>query len=156
MFSFRKMNSGTKNPIIALDLGYLRRRSKMMDIQNHGRHLYTDARRITNPEASHRRLLNVECTLLLDISLAAIPLNHFTTRWLKLPCFNHHYRALLPTTWMFQSRERAVQKISTFLVAACLISTSNVLYRTSYVQLTSIPLPSERSVAGLKLTLAWI
>lgn len=95
-YTFRKTSSGIKNLIIALAHGY-QQRSKTKDMQNHGQHLYTAARRTTNQEVSHQRLLNVECTL-LDTSLVAIPLNPFSTQWQKLHHFSHHSRVPLPTT----------------------------------------------------------
>lgn len=80
MYLFRKTSSGTKSLIIVLDHGYLRQRVETMDMQNHGQHLYTVARHTTNQEASHRRLLNSECILLLDTSLVAIRLNRLSTQ----------------------------------------------------------------------------
>jgi len=130
---FRKTSSGTKSLITVLDHGYLQRRSKTTDTRNHGQHLYTAARHTTNREASHLRLLNAECILLLDTSLAAIRLNRLSTQWRKLRrCSSHRHCSLFP------------------------IWTSSALYRMSYVQLTSIPLPSERSVVSLKVILVWI
>jgi hypothetical protein len=131
------MSFGTKSLIIVLDHGYLLRRSKTTDTRNHGQHLCTVARHTTNQEASHLRLLNAECILLLDTSLVAIRLNRLSTQWRKLhlcssSSSSHRHRSLFP------------------------IWTSSALYRMSCVQLTSIPLPSERFVVSLKATLVWI
>ena len=132
-YLFRKTSSGTKSLIIVLDHGYLQRRAEMKDTQNHGQHPYTAARHTTNQEVSHRRLLNSEeCILLLDTSLVAIRLNLLSTPRRKPRRFSHRHRVLFP------------------------IWTSSALYRMSYVQLTSIPLPNERSVVNLKVTLVWI
>ena len=80
-YLFRRTNSGTKNLIIVLDHGYLRRRPKTKDMRNHGLHPCTAARLTMNQEASHRRLLNSECTPLLDTNPVAIPLNLFSIQW---------------------------------------------------------------------------
>jgi hypothetical protein len=130
-YPFRKTSSGTKSLIIVLDHGYLRRKAETRDTRNHGQHLYTVARHITNQEASHRRLLNSECILHLDTSLVALHLNRLSTQWRKLCRCRHLRRNLFPMwTW-------------------------SALYRTSYVQLISIQSRNERSVVSWKVTLEW-
>ena len=131
-YLFRKTSYGTKRVTTVLDHGYLRRRVETKDTRNHGRHPCTAARHIMNQEASHRRLLSLECILLLDISLVAIRLSRLSTHWRKLCRCKHLHRKLFPMlTW-------------------------SALSRMFYVLLISIQLPSGRSVVSLKATLEWI
>lgn len=106
-YLFRETSSGTKSPIV-LDHGYLQRRAETSDTRNHGQHLFTAARHITNQGASHRHLLNSECIPHLDTSLVAICINCLSTQWpwQKLRRCRHRHRSLF-----FLDLERAVQDV---------------------------------------------